>query len=69
MPRYFLKLALSQDDFYLRCLADDYNDRKRLIAQSFRYNHRKSMLEDEAVHDNRIILENEKKNKEVVRNV
>lgn len=69
LPRYFLKLALNKDDFYLRCLAEDYQDRKRLVAQSFRYNQRKSMSEDAACFDMKNILENNKKNKEVIRDV
>lgn len=69
IPRYFLRLALNQDDFYLRCLADDYSDRKRLVAQSFRYNNNRSTTEDLSVVNLKTIKESNKKNLEAIRNV
>lgn len=47
IPRYFLKLALNDEQFYLKCLAWDYQDRKRLVAQSFRYDKSRSVSHEE----------------------
>ena len=44
--KYFLKLALG-NDYYLSLLAQDYQDRKRLVAQSFRYDKSRSVSIDE----------------------
>ena len=70
IPRYFKKLALNKDDFYLTCLVDDYSDRKRLTAINFRYNHNRSIgSEANALQEINSIKLSEKKNKEVARDV
>lgn len=45
-PRYFLKLA-NESDFYTRLLAWDYADRKRAVANNFRYDATRSVIYEE----------------------
>ena len=45
-PRYFLKLA-NDSDFYTRLLAMDYADRKRAVANAFRYDKGRSVNVEE----------------------
>lgn len=45
-PRYFLKLA-NDSDFYTRLLAMDYADRKRAVANAFRYDKNRSVNVEE----------------------
>jgi len=70
IPRYFKKLALNSDDFYLTCLVDDLSDRKRKVAQNFRYNHNRSCgLEYEGMKTLERLDLAAKKNKEVARDI
>lgn len=64
LPKYFLKLALGYD-YYLSLLAQDYQDRKRLVAQSFRYDKSRSVVnEEEAMLQAERIALADKKHKE-----
>ena len=47
IPRYFLKLANEHPDFYTRLLAMDYADRKRAVANAFRYDKNRSVNVEE----------------------
>lgn len=69
IPRYFLKLA-DQDGFYMQFLADDLRDRKRKVAQSFRYDAQRSVNFEEQgiIQQNDIALANYKE-KESYRDV
>lgn len=70
IPRYFAKLALSEDDFYLKCKVWDLTDRKMARAQSFRYNSSKSLgLEENSMKDLENIALSRKEQKEFVRDV
>lgn len=69
IPRTFLRWALD-DDFYYQVMAQDYQDRKRLVAQSFRYDKNKSFRDEEhALLDTKEMLEIKKAHEEVIRDV
>lgn len=69
MPRTFLRWALNDDDFFLKVCAQDYTDRKRLVAQSFRYDKCRSVSNEiEGLIESRNIME-KKKSQEVLRDV
>lgn len=69
MPRTFLRWALNDKDFFLKIAAQDYSDRKRLVAQSYRYDKCRSVASEvEALIQQRDI-EEYKKSKEVIRDV
>lgn len=69
IPRTFLRWALD-DDFYYRVCAEDYQNRKRIVAQSFRYDKNKSFKDEEhALLDTKSILESNKAHEEVLRDV
>ena len=69
MPRTFLRWALNDNDFFLKVAAQDYSVRKRLVAQSYRYDKCRSVSSElEGLLQQRDI-EEFKKSKEVIRDV
>lgn len=69
MPRIFLRWALNDKDFFIRICAEDYANRKELVAASFRYDNCRSVrLEEYGLQEERDIAEF-KASKEVLRNV
>lgn len=69
IPRTFLRWALD-DDFYFKVCAEDYQSRKKLVAQSFRYDANKSFQDEEhALIDTRENLVVKKSHEEVLRDV
>ena len=70
MPRIFIRWALNDDDFLMKIAAQDYVERKQIVAQHFRYDKCRSLSsEEESIKESKEILEYKKASEEVLRDV